>query len=110
MNFENYLNEHCFPEVDQARSLQAKINGKWFSVYNFILNKHTVKGREKLGLKDWPEFEMVKAEIIASYPNAKVDNFRIVMTKSIIPYASIMLELATAFKPIVNEFYGKKML
>jgi hypothetical protein len=110
MNFENYLNENCFPEVDRARSLQAKINGKWFNVFSFILTNATVKGREKLGLKEWPEFDQVCAEITASYPNAKIGGFRITSTKSIIPYASIMLELNQAFKPLVNDFYGKKMI
>ena len=78
------LTKHDFPTVDHGRTLFVKVNGRWNPIFNFILRNWTVKGREKLALRDWPEF----AAITADYPaNAE---FKIDQTRSIIPFDDII--------------------
>jgi len=81
------LKKDDFPDIDYARSLDVKIKGRWVTIYNFILRNWTVKGREKIALRDWPEFAMVTAEYPAD------SQFRITSTLSIIPFDDMITKM-----------------
>lgn len=72
-----------FPRVHNGRSLQAKIKGRWVTVYNFMIYDYTCHDRRHLDLSDWPEY----AEVCAEFPQAT--KFRIDWTKSVLPWYSM---------------------
>lgn len=78
-NYDHLDKSIDFPRVNYSRSLQAKVNGRWQTIFNFILTNGSTAGRKGVALSQWPEFEIVCAE----FKNAS--KFRITNTDSILP-------------------------